>query len=249
MSEQDSKKFLEEKKWRQKELIQLKKMQQGVIEAPAYEAVDNSPKSFKEKCRHFWYYYKTYTIAAICLALALSVGVAQCANRPKYDYSVLLLCYTELFDNQTDILTENLAKYGKDLNGDGKVSIELLNCSYDDKSGYNSKLVKQSKLQANLTNSDVILFITDAKAFEYFNTEIYEGFFVTLGLPDDDGRSVLLDSGFYQHDSEGAELPDNLQLRISRRVSDGTIIESKKDTKANIENAEELLYNIAGIKK
>ena len=249
MPEQNSKKFLREQESRQKQLVALKKMQQGVVPVPEYTPADTSPKTPADKWHNFWYYYKYYVLATVVLAIVIAVCVSQCVNRTKYDYTVLLHGYTEIYESQSDVIAQNLAAYGEDVNGDGKTNVLIINCSADDKTDYNQRTAKSARLQANLTDENVILFLTDDEGFEYFEKELKGGLFVDKGLPEKDGKAITIDNSFITKNKDKVVMPDNLKLNLSVRVTKGTVIEKKKSTKENVENAEKLLYNIAARQK
>ncbi len=237
--------FLKETENRQKQLVELNKMRQGFAPVPERTSVDSAPKTQKEKWEHFWYYNKWYVIVALLLAAFTALCVSQCSNRTKYDYTVMLFCDSQLSDVQTEAIGDSLALFGEDINGDNKVLVDVINCSYDKNTDYNTRTTKSSKIQANLTNASVLLYITDDHAFDYYTSALYEDFFVNLGLPDKDGKAMILNDRFYQCGEKDIGLPDGLVLQISRRAADGTTIENHNGVEENVENADKLLYNIS----
>ena len=44
--------------------------------------------SFKEKAKHFWYYYKIHTLAILFAIVIITWGAVQCANRIDYDLDI-----------------------------------------------------------------------------------------------------------------------------------------------------------------
>lgn len=237
--------FLKEKENRQKQLVELNKMRQGYTPAPEHVTVDSSPKTKQEKWEHFWYYNKWYVIVTLFLAAFTALCVSQCAGRTKYDYTVMLFCDSQLSDIQTEAIGDSLALYGEDVTGDGKVLVDVINCSYDKNTDYNTRTTKSSKIQANLTNESVLLYITDDHAFDYYTGTLFEDFFVDLKLPDKDGKAMILNDKFYQSGAKDIGLPDDLVLQISRRATKGTTIENHSGVQEKVENADKLLYNIS----
>ncbi len=244
MSEQKSD-FLKEKEEQQRRVVELNKMRQGLVDVPERVVVDATPKTKKEKWEHFWYYNKWYVIVAAILALFTALCISQCSNRTKYDYTAMLFCDYELSDIQTEDIADSLARFGEDVNGDGKVLVDVINCSYDKNTDYSARTSKTSKIQANLTNQEVLLYITDDHAFDYYTGTLFEDFFVNLNLPAKDGTAIILNDKFYQWGADDIGLPDSLTLQISRRAVANTTIENHKGVEQNAKNADKLLSNIS----
>lgn len=237
--------FLKESQARQKQLIELNKMRQGLAQAPEQVKVEAAPQTPKAKWEHFWYYNKWYVIVVVLLSLFTAVCISQCNKRTKYDYIAMLYCDRELSDIQTEEIAASLARFGEDTNGDGKVLVDVINCSYDKNTNYSVKTSKSSKIQANLTNEQVLLYITDDKAYEYYTGTLYKDFFVDLGLPAKNGTAITLNDKIYQFGADDIGLPQDLTLQISRRAVTNTTIENHKGVEQNVKNADKLLSNIS----
>ena len=81
-------------------------------------------------------------------------------------------------------------KYGKDINGDGEVNINIINCSYTNSSAaLNIKTTYETRLQATVTaEANALLFITDDESYKHFTDVFGDKFF--------DGEPVLLSEEF-----------------------------------------------------
>jgi hypothetical protein len=241
--------FLEEQRRRQRELVAARTARQNPDAAPAPVKVEEAPKTFGERMQNFWFYNKYFVLAAVFLAVLLVIAVRQCADRESFDTEIVLFTYHSYAPDQITAIEEELEKYGVDINGDGKVNIQILDCAYDKKTTvFDQKNAKGSKLVANITsNEKAVLFITDAETHEhlektYATNEI--DFFVDLGLPADGGCSVMLGDDFYSSveakDTLGLKLPKG--LRISRRIAGkNTLIGSAEK---QVAAAEKMLSNI-----
>lgn len=131
------------------------------------------PKDFKGRLGYFWDYYKWHTIVTLCVLILLAVTITQCATRVDPDYSVLLSISKTVPGEYVDQIENYLAKYGKDINGDGQVSVQIIDVSVSS-SDPNPQMVaaQKTKLQAELAVGNAILFITDEEQFEYLDTQI-----------------------------------------------------------------------------
>lgn len=129
----------------------------------------------KSKLSNFWYYYKVHTIICVFLAIVLAVLISQCAAKEKYDYSVALYMEKQISEDVCDIIAQELARFGEDLDGDGKVNVEIINCSYG--SNDNVRISQMSKLQARLTMPESVLYIVDEACYSNLDPHgVFEGF-------------------------------------------------------------------------
>ena len=217
----------EQRKARQ-DFLELKKMQSG--EAAVETAPQTkTPLTFKEKLQNFWFYYKVHTISIICAVLILVVGVSQCSSKTKWDMRVVYFSYSPVLDEQIKPIGTYLKKISKDLNGDGEVNIQMINCSMvpgDNNLKYNqSVLTKVQSLIA--TEEKAMLFIFDSDSRDYFEAEALGDFFE---------EELTLGKGFYNRTKNiGYDpLPENLQIAV-RRVKDTTLEKIKDSDKIHKE--------------
>ena len=217
----------EQRKARQ-DFLELKKMQSG--EAAVETAPQTkTPLTFKEKLQNFWFYYKVHTISIICAVLILVVGVSQCSSKTNWDMRVVYFSYSPVLDEQIKPIGTYLKKISKDLNGDGEVNIQMINCSMvpgDNNLKYNqSVLTKVQSLIA--TEEKAMLFIFDSDSRDYFEAEALGDFFE---------EELTLGKGFYNRTKNiGYDpLPENLQIAV-RRVKDTTLEKIKDSDKIHKE--------------
>ncbi len=240
--------FLEEQRRRQRELIAVKTRRQNPeAAAPVETAAPEAPLTFNGKLKNFWFYYKYYLLAGLFLAFTLTVGITQCVTREKFDSQVVLFTYHTYTTSQMDAIEVELEKYGTDLNNDGAVNIQIIDCAYGENELFDQTQAKATKLTATIaSNQDALLFITDDETFEYLNNLFDTAFFDNLGLSADDGRSVYFDEEFYNSVNAAAEgflLPEG--LKISRRVAgENTVIAQKGDLSAQLDAASALLEKL-----
>ena len=234
MSEKETNEILEEQRRARQEFLELKKMQSGEMEAPPKPSeVAIVPKTPKEKWDNFWFQYKWYVVAITAVTVVLAVLITQCATRTKYDMEVVYFTYTAALDEQTNAVAKYIAGYAEDVNGDGEINIQVVNCSFNGKSGDTQyRYTMMTKLQAMIAgDQNAMLFITDEDSYKYLaDLSNGDGLF--------DGEPFMLGEEFYKStetDSYG-KLPEGLRIAC-RRVSD-TVLESKKGSADAHTNAE-----------
>ncbi len=245
MSEKETNEILEEQRRARQEFLELKKMQSGEMEAPPKPSeVAIVPKTPKEKWDNFWFQYKWYVVAITAVTVVLAVLITQCATRTKYDMEVVYFTYTAALDEQTNAVAKYIAGYAEDVNGDGEINIQVVNCSFNGKSGDTQyRYTMMTKLQAMIAgDQNAMLFITDEDSYKYLaDLSNGDGLF--------DGEPFMLGEEFYkatETDSYG-KLPEGLRIAC-RRVSD-TVLESKKGSADAYTNAEKTLEAIKSGKK
>ena len=237
--------ILEEQRRAREEFLELKKMQSGEMKAPPKPSeVAIVPKTPKEKWDNFWFQYKWYVVAITAVTVVLAVLITQCATRTKYDMEVVYFTYIAALDEQTNAVAKYIAEYAEDVNGDGEINIQVVNCSFNGKSGDTQyRYTMMTKLQAMIAgDQNAMLFITDEDSYKYLaDLSNGDGLF--------DGEPFMLGEEFYkatETESYG-KLPEGLRIAC-RRVSD-TVLESKKGSSDAHTNAEKTLEAIKSGKK
>lgn len=177
------------------------------------------PKTFKEKMKHFWFYYKWPTIIVVAVALVVTFLTVQAVNKPRYDYTVVLMTDTVVDlgafdpgDNYVDVeeaLAQELAKYGRDLNDDGEVKVLVENLSLN--GAGTMTIANNQKLMGHLAAGDVMFFVFEKSSYEDFLTRLGDDnsqFFSTLDL---DIPNVDNAAGYYNWKDDPRRLEGGLQ--------------------------------------
>ena len=223
MSERKSE-TLRQREKAQRDLIELKKMQQGQLDPEDLKKDEKYvPKTFSEKAQNYWFHFKWHTIGIIFLVVVMTVLIAQCMGREKYDYEAVLFAYNGCFDAQAEKIEEYLEKYGTDVNGDGEVNIGITNCTFTEGNDAQYQNTMMTKIQTQLiANKSAFIYIVDKKAYEFLQNSVKGGILQIDPL--------VLDEEFYQltETKEFGKLPEGLMLGL-RRVK-GTMFE--EDEKA-----------------
>lgn len=215
---------LRQRKFAQQEFLKLKKMQSGELDAGPKPSELAVPLTFGEKIKNIWYHDKFVIIIVGILVIAIAALVVQCATKTKYDVTIVVFTYEPTGEPNCDKMGEYLRPYCSDMNGDGKVNINVVNLSIDgsnDNEYSYSMRVQLSSIIAN--DASALLFITDDDSYEYM-----------MGLSDDitffEDEPIKFADDFYDFcvDESGFyTTPKNLQ--ISCRNTKGTDIEKDKN--------------------
>ncbi len=215
--------ILEEQRKARENYLELKRMQQGEISPePKPSEVAVMPKTFSEKMQNFWFHYKWHTIGIAFVVIVLTILVSQCANREKYDMQAIYFTYNSCLDSQLEPIEEYLEKLGTDVDGNGEVNINLVNCSFSPKGDAQYKNSMLTKIQTQIIgNREAVMYIMDQQAFEYLNGVVEGGVFGE--------DKLMLDEEFYKltETKEFGKLPEGLGIYLRR--TKGTNLE--KDEK------------------
>ena len=91
-----------------------------------YQAAPPPPElTPRQKMDNWWHYHWLYVVAAIAGALIAGSIIKDTVFRPRPDYQVGVVSRYELPVDTANALTEALTGFGEDLNGDGKVLVQL----------------------------------------------------------------------------------------------------------------------------
>lgn len=239
MADKNKNDIIEEQRRARREFLRLKQMQRGEIDAgPKPSEIAIVPKTPKEKWDNFWFQYKWFVITGVLVALVLIFLISQCVSRVEPDIQVVYFTYTQVLDNQLIPVEEYFEKYTEDINGDGQVKVQIVNCSISEKQNTQYATSVLSKIQAILTADEkTLLFITDAKSKKYFN-QISDDVSIFEGEP------VAFGDDFYKatENKDIGPLTKGLTLSI-RRVTD-TLLEKNKDVEKYLTESTRVLKEI-----
>ncbi len=230
---------LRQRRIAQQEFLKLKKMQQGELDAGAKPSEIAAPLTFGEKLKNIWYHDKFAIIVIGIIIIAIAALITQCATKTKYDTTVVVFTHTMTGDPNCEKIGEYLKPYCTDINGDGEVNINVVNCSINGLENSQHSFTNRSKMQSLIaTDASALLFITDNDSYEYL-----------MSLSNDiaffDNEPIKFDDNFYEFcvDESGFyDTPKNLQ--ISCRTVKGTAIENGKNVDVYHKQAQRILSKL-----
>lgn len=160
-------------------------------------------KTKKDKWNNFWFYHRVHVIVGIIAVIFVGYLVYDMVTKVHPDYNVAVLSSQFVSTDVTDMLAEELEKYGEDLNGDGQVVVqvnlfEIAQGEAADSMDVNMQMAGVVKFQADLQMGESYLYFTDDASFSAYGRE--EGVFAYL-----DGSAV----------PEGADDYENMRLPMS----------------------------------
>ena len=231
---------LEQQRRARREFLELKKMQQGEI-APEPPREEETPKTLKEKITNFWFHYKVHTFFVIFLCVILAIGITQCATKEKYDARVVFYTDRIYADEQLVFLKDYITPCFSDIDGDGTVNIQLINCSYGTDGSFDMNYANSvaTKLQAIIASEgDVQLFIVDPARLTQLNS-------ISDTLPSFFIETLPFSEEIYNIANEkGVHLPEGLVM--GRRIVEGTLIENIKDIDKYVADAVSAMEKFKG---
>ncbi len=212
--------IIEEQRKAREEYLKLKKMQQGEIEPEAKPSeVAIVPKTFGEKVQNYWYHFKIHTLLIGAIAILIAILVNQCATREKYDLTIMYFTHTPVMDSQLDAAEKYFEKYTTDIDENGEVNVQVINCSVSADNHDAGRNAVFSKVQAVLiAEPETVLYMVDDKSIEYFKNAFDMELFIE--------EPIALGEDFYKNMDEKLPLPEGLKLGI--RVIDNTVFENNE---------------------
>lgn len=208
-------------------------------------SAEKTPNSPKLKWDNFWFYHKWHVLVAIAIVLLVGFFIHDMISKVNPDYEIGLITQTTYSTDVTDQLEHQLANLGKDLNGDGKVIVQVDSYVVADSSTSsqivdpNAQMAGFVKLSADFSEGTSMIFITDDASFraEQSKEQMFsylDGSTPAEGAKDYDKMwkslndcKALTNSKVVVGDGTSQNLFEN--LRISMRAFQGTGLEKKKD--------------------
>lgn len=135
----------------------------------------NNMKKIFNWLKNYLYYYKFRIIAAVIALAIAAVAIYQAATREKYDYSVYLCISETAMSEFNRSIEASFSQFGEDVNGDGKVNVQVIDLSYDfadPKS--NDAMSKTTLLGGELSSGGHYIFLYDEKYYEKTLSNMFE---------------------------------------------------------------------------
>lgn len=209
---------------------------------------DKKPETPKKKWENFWYYHRLHILIAVAAALVAGVMIWQSLQTVKPDYTVGLVTQAVYPTSAADSLQAAMQKYGKDLNGDGKVSVEVIQytvasaASGGTSSGLSGadpqmQAAMQVKLTADLSTGTSMIFLTDDATFRKLQADDHVFAYLDGSTPAETAadygrmRVPLSECGAFRGlDLGGTRSSGGTgDLGISLRIYKGSAVEGKAD--------------------
>lgn len=229
--------IIEEQRRAREEFLRLKKMQQGEIEPEAKPSeVAIVPETFSEKSKNFWYHYKVHAILTFCIIIVLAITTVQCITREKYDFEIMYFAYTPALDVEMDKIEQYFEKYTEDVNGDGEINVNVINCSVSDNNKDATRVTMLSKVQSIMAaEKNVVVYLVDQKAIKYFDNALDYSIFA-------EGPYALGDDFYDATAIESFKLPEGLSVGL--RIIEGTTFQGDREAESAYLSGQKMLDKI-----
>ena len=209
---------------------------------------NKKPETPKKKWENFWYYHRLHVLIAVVAAVVAGIMIGQSLQTVKPDYTVGLVTQAVCPSSDTDALQAAMQKYGKDLNGDGKVTVDVVQYTVASavSGGASSGLsgadpqmqaAMQVKLTADLSTGTSMIFLTDDATFRKLQSDDHIFAYLDGSTPKETAadydrmRVPLAECGAFR----GLNLAGTQSsggtggLGISLRIYKGSAVEGKAD--------------------
>ncbi len=229
-----------------KDLIELKKMRQGLISPPKNDDVPKQKlKGFPAFANFLRYHVWHIVVIACAFVFVVSLGKKILTEKTP-DCLVVINTGAMNLTEVSKEYSEFLAQYCPDSNDDGKTLVEVLDCSYDE-NGTNYEEVgaraTKFKLQFNINYAQ--LFILSYDNMVKLDKETDGGLWVdTLNLSEYNGKAVKLNGTKFDEilkANDGIGYTEDVYLCMRKS---GEKIANSKSGKAAIKAAKEMLIKI-----
>lgn len=122
------------------------------------------PKTPRERFQNFWFYYKWWVLAIAAFAVLVGVTLWQTLTTPQPDVQVVLVTKDVLDEEAVKGLASSLTSFADDLNGDGRVLVDVENLAlaqYVGGTTYGMAETNTQKLMAYFVSADAMFYIFD----------------------------------------------------------------------------------------
>ena len=164
------------------------------------------PVTLRQKWENFWFYHKKAMILGGFLVVLFAVTLWQFLAKERADYTVMLAMDKAVPATVVEALEGYLAGCGEDLNGDGKVIVDVYDISTSTNNDINRS--NATKLMAELQNGEIMLFFVDPVYFDKMtDLQVFEQ------------RAEFADCDGYAVNLRDTPLVDALNAEVARFIN------------------------------
>lgn len=128
---------------------------------------NTNEKGKKTWSNYYWFYYKWHIFFIALFGLAIIICTAQCAARVTPDCYVLFNSNIFISDQELNSTADELEKYIDDINGDGKIEITAINCTYP-KGNETRKAQVNQQAVLQMQSDNTHIWVVDEKGIELY---------------------------------------------------------------------------------
>lgn len=210
-----------------------------------------------DKAKNWWYYNKKKLLAAVLAAAFVVVFVCSIIFKVKPDYTIAIMSEATLDQGIISMMQEQLKAYGRDLNGDGQVIVQIQNyavAGQSEDTAYDVQVQQAATVRfaADMTTGESMIWLHDEVGYYCMGEQD------TLFIPISQGEEPLMlkwnevkaleDMDFSSFQNEyitGDDMKKYMErLRVSFRKKEGSTIERDKKLYGYYDDSKEFLDNI-----
>jgi len=129
------------------------------------------PQTPGDKLKNFWFYYKWWVLAIAAFVVIVGVALWQTLTTPTPDVQVVLVTRDVMDDAAVAGLEQAMQPYARDLNGDGRVLVDVENlplAQYVGGTTYGMAETNTQKLMAYFVSADAMFYIFDQPCYDRY---------------------------------------------------------------------------------
>lgn len=202
------------------------------------------PENPKSKWDNFWFYHKWHVILGVAAVLLAGFFIHDMLSVVHPDYEIGMITRKGWSESAITALENDFQAHGEDLNGDGKVVVQVNSyviAADSDTADPNVQMASVTKLTADLSRGTSVIFLTDDPSFQSEQMQGTVFSYLDGSNPPENAadynrmRVALKNCKKLQNltavpNGEGQNLLDSLSLSL--RVYKGSSLEGKADKQA-----------------
>ncbi|MBP3271416.1 MAG: hypothetical protein J6M17_04210 [Ruminococcus sp.] len=242
--QQRLKKKREAQKARERQLAQdridLMKMKAGIAEED--EIIKEEHSEVRElhgweKIKNIWYHDKLWILLGTFCVAIVGFMVFDAVTKVNPDLSILFVCDNAAQNDESlGILSDMIAEYTPDLNGDGQVKVNIINCALNPSKYDTIYATNSQKFYANMQLAENIVVIADSNLSSDISDIMSKD--LPSQIPDNpyvDERGVSLNFKFLADEMKCPNMPNDMY--ICMRVPIKTLSDDKETMQKNYDDA------------
>ncbi len=125
---------------------------------------------FKERMKHFWYYYSKHVLVGTLGTVLVAWSVVQCVNKPTYDLDIAYYSSRAVDQTAVDAFAESLDPLLKDIDGNEAIDvfIPLYVGNIEAEMMDQQSQALMQKFPLELAADDYALYILDKPFMDFF---------------------------------------------------------------------------------
>ena len=129
----------------------------------------------KKKVENFFYYYKFHVLLGAFVLFFLIIFIRDMVTKIEYDYSIAFLGDYSLTEKDSQAFQTSCQKHADDLNGDGKIHVQLsdYSCPDEEDDGFDPQVfaAMQTRFIVDVQEGTSMIFFLNQEKYEDYKDE------------------------------------------------------------------------------